>query len=54
MTMSIRVSRDARCSGVHLKTVSFFSKEVRGLAKWAKFGIKDVGNQGLRGLFGLL
>jgi len=38
--MSIRVSRDAWCSGVHSKMASFFSKDVRGLARWAKFGIK--------------
>jgi len=38
--MSMRVSSDAQCSGVHSKIVSFFSRDVKGLVKWAKFGIK--------------
>jgi len=36
----MRVSSEARHSGVHSKGVSFFSRFVRGLAKHAKFGIK--------------
>jgi len=40
MTMLIRVSNDVWCSEVHSKIASFFNRDVRGLAKWAKFGIK--------------
>ena len=40
VTISIRVSKEARHSGVHSKGVSFFSRFVRGLANCAKFGIK--------------
>jgi hypothetical protein len=40
VTMSMRVSSDVQCLEVHLKMASFFNRDVRGLAKWVKFGIK--------------
>ena len=40
VTMSIKVLREVWHSRVHLNRVSFFSRLVNGLAKWAKFRIK--------------
>jgi len=38
--ISISVSSEVQHLGVHSKGVSFFSRFVRGQAKWVKFGIK--------------
>jgi len=42
VTISMRVSKEARHLGVYSKGVSFFSRFMRGLAKRVKFGIKGV------------
>jgi len=40
VTISMRVSKEARHLGVHSKGVSFYSRFMRGLVKCVKFGIK--------------